>query len=69
MLSLSFLYLWLFVLLNHSGHATLKRSFVVSTDAVSVDVSPKCSKRLPPTVIRTLFDSASSGQIATTLLA
>jgi hypothetical protein len=47
----------------------LMRSFVVSIEAASVDVSPKYSKRLPPTMIRTLFISSFSGLTATTVLA
>ena len=47
----------------------LNSSFVVSSDAASVDVSPKYSNRLPPTVILTLLGSAFSGRTATTVRA
>jgi hypothetical protein len=44
-------------------------SFVVSIEAAYVDVSPEYAKRLPPTVIQTLFASSFSGLTATTVLA
>ena len=47
----------------------LNSSFVVSSDAASVDVSPRYASRLPPTVILTRFGSAFFGLTATTVRA